>query len=497
MGALNPLFQSEDNSRDIGALIYRGLTRVGPTGQVIGDLARSVSVSNDNLTWTVKLRGDVRWADGEPLTPQDVLFTYHLMQDPAYDQPSAQYWKQVQVQLAAVDEIRFLLKAPDASFAAALRQGIIPEHVFKEMTVAQVAADDHSGPHAFGTGPFAVESISPDQRLVTLRRNPHASPQPYLDRVTVRGYPTLADAADAVGRGEADAVGSLQFRQLAALASRAELTMNDVKTFSFAAALFNLSPEFSAYFNPPSVRQAMVQAIDRSRIVKEVLGGRADPAQGPIPPSVWAYSPKNAGAYPYDPGAAALALQTAGWTLPPGGRVRERQGKPFSVSLVTTDTYPFQQVATLISTQLAEVGIQVNVEAVPASILVSRYLTGKHYQMALVAFDNGPDPDQFGLWHSADASTTLNFASVMTPKQALIDKDLEDGRTSTDRRARQQAYDDFQQLMAQAAPAIFLYEPHYGYVVGRRVHGVHTNPAIEPADRFMYIDDWWVDVKRA
>ena len=130
-GSLNPLFAAEDNSREISSLVYRGLTTVNGDQQVVGDLAKSYSVSSDQLTWTFKLRGDIRWADGQPFGLDDVLFTYHLMQDPAYDQPAAQYWKQVQVQLAAVDEVRFRLKAPDASFGTALRVGIIPQHVFK------------------------------------------------------------------------------------------------------------------------------------------------------------------------------------------------------------------------------------------------------------------------------------------------------------------------------------------------------------------------------
>jgi peptide/nickel transport system substrate-binding protein len=494
--SLNPLYATEDNSREIDSLVYRGLTGVGSDEQVVGDLARSFAISGDQLTWTFKLRTDVRWADGRPFGPDDVLFTYHLMQDPAYDQPAAQYWKQVQVQLAAVDEVRFVLKAPDASFGFALRLGIIPQHVFRDVPAGQVAGDVHSGERAFGTGPFLVASVSANQRVVTLRRNPVARPQPNLDQVVFRGYPTLADAVDAVSRGEADAVGSLQIPQLGALAAKAALGVRELKTFSFAAALFNLSPDLSAYFNPPAVRQAIVQAVDRRQLVKEVLDGRADAAPGPIPPTLWAYSAQAAGKYPYDPVQAAKTLDQAGWVLPPGGKVRQRQGRDFSISLVTADTFPFPQAAASVSRQLAAVGVQVTVDTVPASVLVSQYLFGKHYQMALVAFDNGPDPDQFGLWHSSDASDPLNFASVLTPKQALIDKDLEDGRATTNRGSRRSAYEDFQDLMSDAAPAIFLYEPHYAYVVSHRVHGVRTSAVIEPVDRFQYVTEWWVDVKR-
>lgn len=493
---LNPLFAADDNARDIDSLVYQGLMAVDANQDPVPLLARSMTVSPDGLTYVLKLRSGIRWADGAPLTTDDVLFTYQVLQDPTYSQPAAQFWKAVRVELNGVDEVRFILRAPDASFPDALRQPIIPKHVFQSIALGDMAADVHSLSQAFGSGPFMVASISANHKVVTLKRNRNASPQPYLDEFVFRSYPTLADAVDAVTRGDADAFGALQPPQLATLSRRDDLTIHEVRTFNFAATLFNLSPELSVYFNPPAVRQAMVQAIDRDLIARTVLDGRADAAPGPIPPTDWAFDRAAAAKYPYDPKAAAATLDTAGWVLPPGGSVRQRGGKDFSISLVTADAYPYSQVAESMAAQLGKVGIQVTVDAVPASVLVSRYLVGKHFQMALVAFDNGPDPDQFSLWHSNDGQDPLNFASVLTPKQALIDKDLEDGRASTDRRARKQAYSDFQDLMSDAAPAIFLYEPHYAYVTSRRVHGVRTNPVIEPVDRFQYASVWWVDVKR-
>jgi peptide/nickel transport system substrate-binding protein len=494
---INPLFAVEDNARDIDSLVYQGLTMVDANQDTVPVLASSINVSSDGLTYTLRIRAGVKWADGAPFTTDDVLFTYHALQDPAYTDPAGQFWKQVRVELAGLGEVRFVLKAPDASFPAALRQGIVPQHVFAGMPFGQMANDPHSFDRAFGTGPFLVDSVSASKKVVTLRRNVNARPQANLDQVLFHSYPTLADAADAVSRGEADAFGALQPPQLADLSGQAGLTVHELKTFSFAAALFNLSPELSVYFQPPAVRTAMVQAIDRNQLVQAVLAGHADAAPGPIPPTDWAFDRESAGKYPYDPVAARRALDAAGWLVPQGGTVRQRGGRDFSISLVTADAYPYRQVADSLSQQLAKVGIQVTVDAVPASVLVSRYLVGKHFQMALVAFDNGPDPDQFGLWHSTTTQDPLNFASALVPKQALIDKDLEDGRSAVDRKSRKLAYSDFQDLMSDAAPAIFLYEPHYAYVVSSRIHGVRTDPVVEPTDRFQYVTEWWVDVKQS
>jgi peptide/nickel transport system substrate-binding protein len=489
-GVLNPLFAQEENARDIDGLIYQGLTTVDAAENVVPALAKSWKLSDDRLRYVFTIRDDVRWADGERFTADDVMFTMGVLQDPAYDQPEAQFWRGVKVEKTGRAQLTFTLKAPSASFPVALRQGIIAKHLFKESAPGAVASSPRSSAQALGTGPFMVDSISPDRRSVTLKRNPLASPSPNLDRFVFRSYPTLGDAVEGVTKGEADAVGGIQPPQLAVLSGRPDLSTMEIRTFGFSAALFNPAPDSSVALSTPAVRQALSQAVDRHKIVSDILDGRADPAAGPIPPSVWAFSRDAADKYPYDPVAAAKTLDQAGWTLAPQALLRTKAGRTLSISLVAADAYPYRQVAESVRDQLRQVGAEVQIELVSASILVGRYLVGKRYQMALASFDNGPDPDQYSLWHSGLPKDSLNFAGL--PRQALIDKDLEDGRAFPDRRARMNAYTDFQDLMADAAPAIFLYEPHYEYVFSRRLRGVRTNPVIGPLDRFQYVSDWYV-----
>ncbi len=127
----------------------------------------------------------------------------------------------------------------------------------------------------------------------------------------------------------------------------------------------------------------------------------------------------------------------------------------------------------------------------PTCELVQNYLIGRSYQMALVSFDVGSDPDEYSLWHSGADPATLNFA--YSRGWGLIDGDLETGRGTVDPQARLAAYIDFQMLMADAAPAIFLYSARYEYAVSQRVHGVRMNKVVEPSDRFQYVTQWYVN----
>jgi peptide/nickel transport system substrate-binding protein len=487
-GHLNPLFADEDNARDINGLIYQGLTQVGPDQQLQPLLAREIRLSADHLTYTALLRTDVRWADGLPFTAEDVRFTFAVLQDPNYILPGAANWKGVVVKKVADDRVDFTLKSPSAGFLNSLRVGIIPQHLFPG-EVATIPSSPYSGAKAVGTGPFMVESISGDRSVVTLKRNPYATPAPHLDRVVFKGYSSLDEAVAAVAGGVADAVGGLLSPAEAKTLARPDVTIHDLRSFSFTSVFLDLDPKHP-YFANASVRRALSQAIDRRALVRDVLRGWGEPQSTSIPPSDWAYSAASGERLPYDPEAAQRALDEAGWTMPVDGLYRSKGGVDFIVELVAADAYPYRDVARVLQRQLSTVGVGVRVNIVPAGQLVTKYLGARTYQMALANLDNGPDPDQFSFWHSSERSYPFNFSDL--PRQSFIDKDLEDGRAAVAMKDRVAAYGDLQDLLVDAAPALFLYEPHYQYAVSRRVGGVHANPVIDAVDRFQYVTDWYV-----
>jgi len=488
---LNPLFESNESTRDVNSLIYQGLTAVDSQQNVVGVLARDWAVSPDHLSYTVNLRDGVKWGDGEPFVADDVLFTFHVLQDLEYQQPGAEIWRQIGVAAGGPGQVVFTLRAPDASFPLSLRVGIIPQHLFRAMAPEQIASSPYSAVRAVGTGPFKVGSISP--LAITLDRNPYAVPQPYLDHLVLRTYPATdpQSAIRAVLTGAADLVGGIQPQEVDTLRGRNDLTVQEVRMFTNSFVTFNPEGDGKQFFSDPKVRLALVQAIDRQKIVNEVLSGRADADPNPIPTADWAYSAAAANLHPYDPVAAAKALDTAGWAVGTGSKLRVNKNLSFKVTLVAANSYPNQQIAEAVSRQLGDLGVEVDVKALPASQLLQDYVLTHKYQMALISIDVGPDPDQYSLWHSGVDPASLNFA--YSRGWGLIDQDLEAGRAAVDPPSRLAAYIDFQMLMADTAPAIFIYASRYQYAVSQRVHGVHTNKAIAPYDRFQYVTDWYVN----
>jgi len=491
-GALNPLFEQDDTTRDVDSVIYQGLTTVDANQRVVGLLASDWSISPDHLTYTFNVRTNVKWADGQPFSADDVLFTFHVLQDLEYQQPGAEFWRQVGVVAGGPNQVEFTLRSPSASFPLALRIGIIAKHLFDGLSPDQIAASPYSEIRAIGTGPFQVAAI--DSRAITLDRNPNAVPQPYLDHLIMRTYPANNPQAAilAVQSGAADLVGGIDPKELTTLQNTANVSILDAQTYTNAFITMNAEGDGKTFFGDVNVRQALVEGVNRDAIISDVLGGHGEVDPTPIPAGDWAFTPSASRKYAYNQLAAAKALEDAGWSLPAGGAVRtNKDGVAFRVGLVVTDTYPNHEIADAVARQLSALSIAVTVKAVSPSDLVQNYLLTHQYQMALVVFDVGPDPDLYALWHTGADPGTLTFA--YSRGWGLIDKDLEDGRAAVDQPSRLAAYTDFQALIADRAPAIFLYSANYDYAVSQRVRGVHMNRVIEPGDRFQYVTDWYVN----
>jgi peptide/nickel transport system substrate-binding protein len=423
-----------------------------------------------------------------------VVFTYRLLQSPDHRQAGTEFWRDIGVDELSPDAVRFTLKGPSASFPFALRQGIIPQHVFANVPVEQLASDPHSNGAAFGTGPFRVRSISADRRTITLERNPQARQRPYLDRFVFEAYGGLPDALRAAAQGSVDTIGALQPPGIPALEQTPNLAVQEHRTFTIAGVFFGLTDANATYFGDASVRLALVRAVDRQTLVSGTLQGHGQAAPGPIPPGSWAYRASEAGKYAYDPTAARSALTRAGWQVDPRTGIRARGGVAFSLTLDTPDTYPYVQLAQAVSQQLRAVGVEAKVVPLPTSTMIQR-LVDRNYQLALATLDCGPDPDEFVYWHSNPPGGGLNFASPMLPHQALIDKDLEDGRAAAARQTRAADYADVQGLLSDAAPGIFLVSLTYTYAVAKRLKGVRVNPVIGPGDRLQHASDWYVDTR--
>jgi len=492
LGPLNPLFtEGDDNAHDVSALLFDSLVRVGADGIAEGRLASRWEISEDQRGYVFVLRSDARWSDGTRLTADDVVFTVRTIQDRQFRRLLLQTgWQDVVATAIDPGQVRFTLPGRNAGFLATVGQlQIVPSHLLAAVPVGAMESAPF-GLHPVGSGPFRLVERAGDGAV--LERNAFAWRRPWLNRVMLRSFPSEEAAVDALARGQIDAIANLSPSGAARVRQLKQVTVRSVGTYRYAELLFNLKPEVQ-YFQDRRVRRAIALAVDRPGIIAEILGGDARPADGPIPAAIsWAFAPGNPPA-DYNPGDAGRLLDEAGWALQDG--TRTKAGAPLQVQLVVgRDVGPYERVARKVAADLGAVGIQVEVLPVTTASLLRDYLTPRSFQMALTALDNGPDPDVFTLWHSSQAKSGFNFTSMR--RNVFIDKDLEDGRATTDLAARAKAYRDLQEIFAQEMLAVSLYSPTFTLAIDRRIKGVRLDPAVDPVDRYAHVADWYIEVGR-
>ena len=484
---VNPLFAPlNETDADLASLVFSGLTRLGPEGRVLPDLAESWVISEDGLAYTFKLRRDVIWHTGAAFTAEDALFTYELLADP--DLPSdprlGQLWRQVSCN--APDEFTLLceLSEPFAPFLSFTSIGLLPKHVLEGMTAVEIF-DSPFNQKPVGTGPFRLPTLNEAEAI--LRANPtYYDERPAIDEIEIRFFPNPSTAAAALSRGEVQGVllgpsaSQEDFDLLTSTEGLRAYTSN--RTRILMLFLNNSQPPF----DDKALREAVALSVNVDDVISELLGGRAVRADSPIVPGTWAYNPLLE-PRPHDLDTARELLEEAGWETTDDG-VRQKDGKELRVSLMT-DQDPLRiAIAEMVANQLAEVGIQVAVTP-QDSDLRREFLAPRQYQAAIFGWDPGPDPDPYPVWHSSQVEPP-NSGNIAGYQNEDTDRLIEEARLTTDLDKRQTLYYTFQQMFFEDVPSVLLYYPAFTYFVAEEVQNIELGTLFLTSSRFANATQW-------
>jgi len=491
--AINPLLcQLNDADRDLCRLVFEGLTGFDERGNVIPRLAEKWEISPDGLTYTFYLRKDVRWHDGAPFDADDVLYTIGALQDPAYPglPDLANLWRSVKVEKLDPYTIRFTLAEPFAPFLDYTTLGLLPAHLWAKVPVS-LLAESQLNAQPIGTGPFRVTEVSAEK--VRLEPNPYwRGRAPYLAAVEFRFFPDYHSLLTAFEKGLIDGLGHIVPDDMAAAARSPDLTLYSAPLAGYTMVLLNLNSPNAPFFQDKRVRQALLYALDRQRLIDTVLAGQGIVAHSPILPETWAYDDQ-VPRYAYDLARANALLDEAGWKDTDGDGIRDRNGKPLEFILLSNDLPPNPAEAEFIAQAWAQVGVQAVPQPVSFAGLVSDFLVPRNFDAILLHWELPGDPDPYPLWHSTQIKNGQNYAGW---NFRAADEVIEQAREINDPAQRRELYVRFQRIFAEEVPSLLLYHPVYTYGVRKEVKGVQIGPLNEPGDRFRTIADWYIVTQR-
>ncbi len=492
--AINPLFsQYNEVDRDLAALVFTGLTSADENGQLQPDLATRWTISPDGLIYTFTLRAEVRWHDGAPFSADDVLFTLHSIQDPAYKGPPdlGAFWRTVAITAPDTATIRFQLTQPYAPFLDYTTIGILPAHLLKDVAPGELFQNPFNR-HPIGTGPFMIAEMTGDHAL--LDANPRFyGARPYLSRLLFKFYPDYESVFAAYAREEVEGIARILPAYLPKARALTRLTLYNARIAGYSVIHLNLS---KPQFQDKAVRQALLYAIDRQHLVNDLLQGQGLLASGPIAPGTWAYDAA-APQYPFDVEKAKALLDDAGWK-DPGDGVRKKDKDALAFTLITTDDPTRVALANEIIKGWQAIGVKVVAQPVPTSLLAQNILRPRQFDAVLSEWRTlSNDPDQYENWHElqipGQATLGQNYGGL---KDRDISEALEAARKTNDQAKRAELYRKFQERFADLTPALLLYYPVYTYGVDARVRGVQLAPMLTPSDRFRNLARWYLKTKR-
>jgi peptide/nickel transport system substrate-binding protein len=511
----NRLLSADDQTNSITGCLNSSLVRINrQTLLPEAELASSWQSSPDGRVLTFALRPGVKFSDGHVFTADDVLFTFQLINDPKITTTVSDQFgfegRRVAVEKIDDHTVRFTFPAPYAA-AERLFDGIpmLPRHAleqaYREGRFEQVWSPAAAPEQIIGLGPFRLKEYKAGERIV-LARNEHywkteaGRHLPLVDELVFEIVPDRNAQLLRFQNGESDLLSPVSAEDLATLAPLAQqgrISITDAGPGMIRELFwFNLNngrdkatgrplvdPVKLAWFQQTRFRQAVSHAIDRDAIVRLAFAGRAEPQWGFLSSGdkLWYQETRK---YPPDLSRARTLLAEAGfkWEAE-GGALRDAQGHLVEFTLLTNSGNALRQkISTLIQSDLARLGIKVNLAAIEARALLGRINERFDYEACLLALVSGDaDPNAHTdilvssgsghWWHPRQTKPA-------TPWEARIDELMQQQRSTLSQPERKKLFAEVQQIMAEEQPFIFLATRHL--IVAARTDIGNLKPALLP-----------------
>jgi peptide/nickel transport system substrate-binding protein len=488
----NPLYSNSEADATVSHLLFSGLFTYNEKGQLVGDLAQDYSVDSHGTTYTVRLRPNLTWHDGKPLTSSDVAFTYKLIQNPDVQSPLQNSWQGITVSAQGNNTVVFKLRSPLASFVYNLTNGIVPEHILANVPSADLRSSDFNSVRPIGAGPFMwraieVENADPkdaQQQVAMIPFTKYHGGAPKLQEYIVHTYSNKTELLNAFHKRELTAaMGFSEFPE-----KYHDSSVNE-HSLLMRAATMTFFKTSEGVLSDQKVRAALIQASDVPAVINQ-LGYPTRIVREPFLTGQVAYDAKQAEAS-YNLRAANDALTAAGW-VPGRDGIREKAGKKLTFNLTATDTAEYRKVATQLSNQWRQAGVDAKVQ-IQDSEEFKTTLAAHNYDAVLYGITIGVDPDVFVYWDSSQADIrSANRLNLSEYKSAAADTALKAGRTRLDPQLRTVKYQPFLQAWKQDAPALAMYQPRILYVTNGPVDGLTSAAISSPTDRLANVQNWQI-----
>lgn len=503
---INPILsQASDIDSDLSSLIYSSLLKLDEKGQLVNDLAENYEISPDKLNYTFHIKQGVKWHDEEDLKTKnievkdlnadDIIYTIQTIQNPDFNSALRVSWIGIRTEKIDDYTIKFILKNAYSPFLNNLTFGILPKHIWEFIGARNFPLAERNL-RPIGSGPYKFSQFTKDKtgKIISIEliaNNEYYLERPFIEKLTFKFFGAQEDAISAFNRKEIKGISYLSPENKEKVADFDRLNLHRLSIPRYFAIFFNQTKNKA--LSDKTVRMALAYAIDKNKLIEDVLKGEGSLSDSAIPSQLLGYNP-NTKIYDYAPEHAKNTLEAAGWVDSDGDGIREKGDVKIEFTLIAHEQPEFSKTAELISQMWKEIGANVQIKTVQTNELRESFIKPREYEAILFAEILNYDPDPFAFWHSSQKKESGMNLSLYDNVE--VDKLLEEARQETDNNIRAEKYKKFQELVAEDIPAIFLFSPNYLYLQNKSIQAVELENIIIPSDRFNGIGKWYIKTER-
>lgn len=456
---LNPLLAQNTLDATLTHLLFASLYTYDQDGKLVPDLADSMpKISTDQKQYTVKLKENAHWHNGNQVTAEDIIFTINTLKNPEFKSPLVSLWQNTQVNKLDDFTLTFINKDISGPFIHNLTIPILPKAVWEKVP-ASTFSQNSLNLEAIGSGAYRIVEINrlPNGFIYSMHLSAteeYHRGKPLIQEVLFRFYKTNTEALDAFNKQEVNAYGFSPYDEdFKAFEPRSGSVLTYIPLSDYQALYFNTK---KSPFNQIGLRTALLTSLDRQRISNDAFGMFADPLASPFPKG-FQIRPT-----PISTGNSSLAkkqLQDNGWqTFLNSGKLH-RRGIPLAITITTNENSYNKATAELVAQAWRDLGITVNIKTLTTTELLKQAIKPRDFDVILFAQKLGADPDPFVLWHSTQANDPgLNFTSFINSD---ADKLLTAARTTTESKDQTSALSEWEKIFLVESPAIILTQPKF------------------------------------
>ena len=467
---LNPLFTSTDTEKSFEQIAFSRLYGIDEMGNLKGDLAESVSTSDNYKNFKIKMRNNTVWSDGQKITANDVIFTIKLLREQSINPSGFKAWKNVEISKNSDYEFSVKVPSSSSSILYSFNFSILPEHILKDVQIEKIRENAFSK-NPITSGAFNFKSIQNDGDKTTIslvKNKQYYKGEAYIDNFDIVAFNDETKLKNALVSGEIVASPSLKISKFSE-SERAKLNSRETNVNRGIYAFLNNS---DSILKDLKVRKAIQTGVDVLKIRKEMeFIDRLD-----FPTLNQFLNIKDLSAPKYDFNQAQKILDEAGWKKNSNG-ILEKDGKKAILNIATTSVYNYKKAAEEIESQLKKLGFDTKLTVIDkddkTGAFVQSILQPRNYSILVYEIDLGADPDIYAFWHSSQSGQKgLNFSNY---SDVVADDLLLNSRTAQSSNEKKLQITKFTQRWLANSVAIGFGQTKTSYVFRKSVQPYSAN----------------------